>query len=58
MKLKAKFGYMKMDKIDHSTISIDGAINIAISLRSCGSKFGELHASKLFNLTKAHLIGL
>jgi hypothetical protein len=58
MKLKAKFGYMKMDEIDPSTISIDGAIDIATSLRSCGSNFGELDASKPFNLTKACLIGL
>jgi hypothetical protein len=58
MKLKEKFGYMKMDKINPSMISIDGAINIVASPRLCGSKSSNLDASRPFNLTKACLIGL
>jgi hypothetical protein len=59
MKLKAKFGYMKMDKIDPFAISIDGAtVDIATRPRLCGSEFGNLNASRPFNLTKACLTGL
>jgi hypothetical protein len=55
MKLKAKFGYMKMEKISPFAISIDGAIDIAASPRLCGSESGKLNASRPFNLTKACL---
>jgi hypothetical protein len=58
MKLKAKFGYMKMDEINPSTISIDGVVDIATSLRSCGLEFGKLNASRPFNLTKVCLTSL
>jgi hypothetical protein len=58
MKLKEKFGYMKMNKINPSMISIDGAIDIVATPRLCGSKSRNLDASKPFNLTKACLIGL
>jgi hypothetical protein len=42
MNLKEKFGYTKMDRIDPSVISIDGADNMVAHFRSCGLKFGEL----------------
>jgi hypothetical protein len=52
MNLQAKFGYTRMDGINPSMISIDGAINMAISPRLCGLEYGELDATKPFNLTK------
>jgi hypothetical protein len=55
MKLKANFGYMKMDEINPSAISIDGGVNITVSPRSSSLEFGKLNASRPFNLTKACL---
>lgn len=52
MNLQAKFGYMRMDRIDPSMISIDGAIDMVVSPRLCGLEYGELDTTKPFNLTK------
>ncbi len=42
-----------MDGINPFVIFVHGAINLAVSLRSCGLKYGDLDAIKPFNLTKA-----
>jgi hypothetical protein len=41
-----------MDGINPFVISIDGAINMAVSPRLCGLESGESDAAKPFNLTK------
>jgi hypothetical protein len=52
MKLKTTFGYRRMDMMDPFTIFVDGIIDMAASLRSCGLKFSETDASRPFNITK------
>jgi hypothetical protein len=52
MNLQAKFGYMRKEGIDPSMISIDGAINMAVTPILCGLEYGESYAAKPFNLTK------
>jgi hypothetical protein len=58
MKLKAKWSYTRTNGINPSAISPNGAVDMATSLRLCGLEFGELDASRSFDLTKACQKGL